>query len=54
MLYVRTILLCGATIGFYEFYKNNPKNKYVKLIHLHIDKSIESCPFLKNLVKSLK
>lgn len=52
MFYIRTIFLCGATIGFYEFYKNNPKNKYVRLIHLHIDKSINLCPFLKKLLKS--
>jgi hypothetical protein len=51
MSFVKTILVCGSTIGLYEFFKNNPNNKYVKLTKLHVNKSIEICPFLKNFIK---
>jgi hypothetical protein len=51
MTLFKTILICGTTIGLYEFYKNNPNHKYVKLTKLHIHKSIEICPFLKSITK---
>jgi hypothetical protein len=51
MSFIKTLIVCGATIGLYEFYKNNPNNKYVKLTKLHINKSVENCPFLRNFTK---
>lgn len=51
MSFVKTVLVCGSTIVLFDFYKNNPNNKYVKLTKLHIRKSIEICPFLRNFVK---
>ncbi len=46
-----TILICGTSILLYDFCKNNPDNKYVKLAKIHITKSIEICPFLKKIAK---
>lgn len=51
MSFIKTVIICGATVGLYEYYKNNPDNKYVKLTKLHINKSFEICPFLKNFTK---
>jgi hypothetical protein len=47
----KTIIICGITIVLYDFFKNNPNNKYVKLSKLHIAASIEMCPFLKRILK---
>ena len=51
MSLVKTVIVCGTTIALFDFYKNNPNNKYVKLTKIHIDKSIEICPFLKSWLK---
>ena len=51
MSLTKTVIVCGASIVLYDFFKNNPNNKYVKLTKLHIDKSIEMCPFLKRIIK---
>lgn len=51
MSLTKTVIICGASIVLYDFFKNNPDNKYVKLTKLHITKSIEICPFLKRIVK---
>ena len=51
MTLVKTIVVCGATIALFDFYKNNPDNKYVKLTKLHINKSVELCPFLRRILK---
>ena len=51
MSFVKTIIVCAGTIGLYEFYKNNPNDKYVLLTKLHINKSIEICPFLRKIAK---
>lgn len=51
MSFVKTVIICSATISLYEYYKNNPKNKYVLLTKTHIEKSIEICPFLRKLTK---
>ncbi len=51
MSFTKTIIVCGASIVLYDFYKNNPNNKYVKLTKLHINKSIEICPFLNKNFK---
>lgn len=47
----KTVMVCGATIVLFDYYKNNPNNKYVKLTKLHINKSIEVCPFLQKWFK---
>jgi hypothetical protein len=51
MTLVKTLIICGVSIVLYDYYKNNPDNKYVKLTKLHIAKSIEVCPFLRKIVK---
>ena len=51
MSLVKTVFVCGATIALFDFYKNNPNNKYVKLTKLHVIKSIEICPFLRKYLK---
>ena len=51
MSLVKTVIVCGTTIVLFDFYKNNPNNKYVKLTNLHIRKSIELCPFLRSWLK---
>jgi len=51
MTLVKTVIVCGATIVLFDFYKNNPENKYVKLTKVHIYKSIEICPFLRSWFK---
>lgn len=51
MSLTKTVIICGASIVLYDFFKNNPNNKYVKLTKLHVTKSIEICPFLKRIVK---
>lgn len=47
----KTFIITGATIVLFDFYKNNPDNKYVKLTKTHINKSIEVCPFLQKYFK---
>jgi hypothetical protein len=51
MSIAKTVLVCGATVILYDFFKNNPNNKYVKLTKMHIDKSIDICPFLRRIIK---
>ena len=51
MTLVKTVIVCGITIALFDFYKNNPNNKYVKITKLHVTKSIELCPFLRSCVK---
>jgi hypothetical protein len=51
MTIVKTFVICASTIVLFDFYKNHPDNKYVKLTKLHVNKSIEICPFLKNWLK---
>lgn len=47
----KTIFICLSSLFFYDYYKNNPNDHYVKLIKLHIDKSIKDCPFIKKIKK---
>ena len=51
MSLIKTVIICGVSIVLYDFFKNNPNNKYVQLTKLHVNKSVEQCPFLKRLVK---
>ena len=51
MSLTKTVIVCGASIIIYDFFKNHPDNKYVKLTKLHISKSVEICPFLKRIIK---
>ena len=51
MSVTKTVIVCGATIVLYDFFKNNPNNHYVKLTKMHITKSIELCPFLRRIIK---
>ncbi len=49
MTFTKTLIVCGLSIVCYDYFKNHPDNYYVKLTHVHINKSIEICPFLSRI-----
>lgn len=47
MTIIKTIIICGGTMMLYDFYKNNPNNKYVGIVKKHM----QLCPFIQKIIK---